>query len=85
MSEQQPPSDEQPKQGETKSILDFIKPEVAQQLQEMGFSKNVSEKACLFTQSNIEAAVEFLNINKIQISRNQHKLRYPLTNNPKFK
>ena len=46
---------------ETKSILDFIKPEVAQQLQEMGFSKNVSEKACLFTQSNIEQAVEWIN------------------------
>ena len=46
---------------QTKSILDFIKPEVAQQLQEMGFSKNVSEKACLFTQSNIEQAVEWIN------------------------
>ena len=45
---------------ETKSISDFIKPEVAQQLQEMGFSKNVSEKACLFTQSNIERAVEWI-------------------------
>ena len=45
---------------ETKSITDFIKPEVAQQLQEMGFSKNVSEKACLFTQSNIERAVEWI-------------------------
>ena len=64
MSEQQPPSDEQPKQEEvkteTKSILDFIKPEVAQQLQDMGFSKNVSEKACLFTNSNIEQAVEWI-------------------------
>ena len=45
---------------ETKSITDFIKPEVAQQLQDMGFSKNVSEKACLFTQSNIERAVEWI-------------------------
>jgi hypothetical protein len=64
MSEQQPPSDGQPQQGEvkteTKSILDFIKPEVAQQLQEMGFSKNVSEKACLFTNSNIEQAIEWI-------------------------
>ena len=64
MSEQQPPSDEQPKQEEvkteTKSILDFIKPEVAQQLQDMGFSKNVSEKACLFTNSNIEQAIEWI-------------------------
>ena len=57
-SSQEPPKEE-PK-IEKKSILDFIKPEVAQQLQDMGFSKNVSEKACLFTQSNIEAAVEWI-------------------------
>ena len=50
---------EEPK-TQTKSILDFIKPEVAQQLQEMGFSKNVSEKACLFTNSNIEQAIEWI-------------------------
>ena len=61
-----PPQQEEPKnpeeiKTEKKSILDFIKPEVAQQLQEMGFSKNVSEKACLFTQSNIERAVEWIN------------------------
>ena len=57
------PSEEPPKEEqkiEKKSILDFIKPEVAQQLQDMGFSKNVSEKACLFTQSNLEAAVEWI-------------------------
>jgi hypothetical protein len=53
-----PPQEE--KKLEKKSILDFIKPEIAQQLQEMGFSKNVSEKACLFTQSNIEQAVEWI-------------------------
>jgi len=53
-----PPQEE--KKVEKKSILDFIKPEIAQQLQEMGFSKNVSEKACLFTQSNIEQAVEWI-------------------------
>ena len=56
--EGQPPQEE-PK-TQTKSILDFIKPEVAQQLQEMGFSKNVSEKACLFTNSNIEQAIEWI-------------------------
>ena len=56
--EDQKSQEEPPKQ--TKSILDFIKPEVAQQLQEIGFSKNVSEKACLFTQSNIEQAVEWI-------------------------
>ena len=58
MSEQ-PPNQEEPKK-ETKSILEFIKPEVATQLQEMGFSKNVSEKACLFTNSNIEQAIEWI-------------------------
>jgi len=60
----QPPQEEQKPQEEvkkeTKSILDFIKPEVAQQLQDMGFSKNVAEKACLFTNSNIEQAVEWI-------------------------
>ena len=71
MSEQQqqpenpPPSEQdqvpnEEKKVEKKSILDFINPEVAKQLQEMGFSKNVSEKACLFTQSNIERAVEWI-------------------------
>ena len=59
--EQNPnPQPEEEKKLEKKSILDFIKPEVAQQLQEMGFSKNVSEKACLFTQSNVERAVEWI-------------------------
>ena len=61
-SSQEPPKEE-PK-IEKKSILDFIKPEVAQQLQDMGFSKNVSEKACLFTQSNIEAAVEWISVHQ---------------------
>ena len=55
-----PKGDEQEIKKETKSILDFIKPEVALQLQDMGFSKNGSEKACLFTQSNIEQAVEWI-------------------------
>ena len=54
------PKPEEEKKLEKKSILDFIKPEVAQQLQDMGFSKNVSEKACLFTQSNVERAVEWI-------------------------
>ena len=57
--ENQNPSTEE-KKLEKKSILDFIKPEVAQQLQEMGFSKNVSEKACLFTQSNMDQALEWI-------------------------
>lgn len=63
-SEQNQPPQEEPKEEEKKtkqvSILDLIKPEVAQQLQEMGFSKNVSEKACLFTNSNLEQAVEWI-------------------------
>ena len=45
---------------EKKSILDFINPEAAKSLQEMGFSKNVSEKACLFTQSNVDQALEWI-------------------------
>jgi len=53
------PKEEIPK--EKKSIKDFIKPEVAQQLQDMGFSKNVSEKACLFSGSVIEGAIEWIN------------------------
>ena len=60
----QPPKEEQP-QGEEpkvekKSILDFINPESVKQLEEMGFSKNVSEKACLFCQSNIEQAIAWI-------------------------
>ena len=50
---------EEPK-VEKKSILDFINPEVAKQLQEMGFSKNVAEKACLFSQSDVAQAVGWI-------------------------
>ena len=60
---QVPPEDAKPQEEpkvEKKSILDFINPEVAKQLQEMGFSKNVAEKACLFSQSNIEQAVGWI-------------------------
>ena len=53
------PQEQQPKTVQ-KKITDLINVEVAKQLQEMGFSKNVSEKACLFTQSNIEQAVEWI-------------------------
>lgn len=45
---------------ETESITKYIKIEVAQQLMEMGFSKNASEKACLFTSSNLEQAIEWI-------------------------
>ena len=61
--EPNPNPQEEPKL-EKKSILDFIKPEIAQQLQDMGFSKNVAEKACLFTQSNIEQAVEWISVHQ---------------------
>ena len=61
MSENQQPEEKKEEiKVEKKSILDFIKPEVAKQLQDMGYSKNVSEKACLFTQSNIEQAIEWI-------------------------
>ena len=53
------PQGEEPKKVQ-KKITDLINVEVAKQLQDMGFSKNVSEKACLFTQSNIEQAVEWI-------------------------
>ncbi len=60
---QVPPEDAKPQEEpkvEKKSILDFINPEVAKQLQEMGFSKNVAEKACLFSQSDIPRAVGWI-------------------------
>ena len=81
--EQNPNTSPEEKKLEKKSILDFIKPEVAQQLQDMGFSKNVSEKACLFTNSNIEQAVEWISAHQddpdfeepaqIQVSAEQPK------------
>ena len=60
---QVPPEDAKPQEEpkvEKKSILDFINPEVAKQLQEMGFSKNVAEKACLFSQSDVGQAVGWI-------------------------
>jgi uncharacterized UBP type Zn finger protein len=45
---------------EGKSIGEYVKPEVVNQLMEMGFSKNVSEKACFFNQSNLENAVNWI-------------------------
>ena len=63
-NQEQVPNTSEEKKLEKKSILDFIKPEVAQQLQEMGFSKNVSEKACLFSQSNLEQAVEWISVHQ---------------------
>lgn len=48
------------KEPEGESILKYIKPEISQQLQEMGFSKNVSEKACFFNQNILEKAIEWI-------------------------
>jgi hypothetical protein len=45
-------------QGE--SISGYVKQEVVSQLVEMGFSKNVSEKACFFNQSILEKSIEWI-------------------------
>ena len=41
-------------------ISTLINMETAKSLQAMGYSKNVSEKACLFSQSNIDAALDWI-------------------------
>ena len=48
------------KEPETEPITKYIKIEVAKQLQEMGYSKNVSEKACLYTTSNLDNALDWI-------------------------
>ena len=48
------------KEPETEPITKYIKIEVAKQLQEMGYSKNVSEKACLYTNSNLDNALDWI-------------------------
>ena len=48
------------KEPETEPITKYIKLEVAKQLQEMGYSKNVSEKACLYTNSNLDNALDWI-------------------------
>ena len=48
------------KEPETEPITKYIKIEVAKQLQEMGYSKNVSEKACLYTNSNLDSALDWI-------------------------
>ena len=48
------------KEPETEPITKYIKIEVASQLQEMGYSKNVSEKACLYTNSNLDSALDWI-------------------------
>lgn len=49
---------EQLEEGE--SISNYVKQEVSGQLIEMGFSKNVAEKACFFTQNILEKAIEWI-------------------------
>ena len=62
----QPPQDKKDapntseKEPETEPITKYIKIEVAKQLQEMGYSKNVSEKACLYTNSNLDNALDWI-------------------------
>jgi uncharacterized UBP type Zn finger protein len=45
---------------EGESITSYVNQEVSKQLIEMGFSKNVSEKACFFNQNILEKAVEWI-------------------------
>ena len=58
-TENQPPSQTET-QPEGKSITEYVKSEVVSQIMEMGFSKNVSEKACFFNQSNLENAINWI-------------------------
>ena len=48
------------KEVEKQDISKFINMETAKTLQQMGYSKNVSEKACLFSQSNIDKALDWI-------------------------
>ena len=59
ITSQNPPADKE-KEPETESISKYINLEVAKQLQEMGYSKNVSEKACLFSGSILDKALDWI-------------------------
>jgi uncharacterized UBP type Zn finger protein len=50
----------EPQQQEGDSITGYVKQDTVSQLMEMGFSKNVSEKACFFNQSNLEKSIEWI-------------------------
>ena len=52
--------DQKPTEPEGKSITEYVKAEVVNQLIEMGFSKNVSEKACFFNQNVLENAINWI-------------------------
>jgi uncharacterized UBP type Zn finger protein len=58
--ENKQPEQNAPTQSEGKSITEYVKADVVTQLMEMGFSKAVSEKACFFTQSILEKALEWI-------------------------
>lgn len=45
---------------EGESISGLVNQDVAKQLIEMGFSKNVAEKACFMNKSNLEASIEWI-------------------------
>jgi uncharacterized UBP type Zn finger protein len=45
---------------EGESISSYVKQDIVAQLIEMGFSKNVAEKACFFNQSILEKSIEWI-------------------------
>lgn len=47
-------------QPEGKSISEYVNQDVVKQIVEMGFSKNVAEKACFFNKSVLENAIEWI-------------------------
>lgn len=55
-----PSEENKPKEPEGQPIGEHVKQDIVTQLIEMGFSKNVSEKACFFNQSVLESAVNWI-------------------------
>jgi len=49
----------QPEEPKGEPISKYVKSEVANQLIEMGYSKNVAEKACFFNNNIVEKAIEW--------------------------
>ena len=56
----EPKPTEETKQKDGESISGYVKAEVLQQLIEMGFSKNASEKALFFNKSNLEQSFQWI-------------------------
>ena len=50
----------QGEENEGKAISEYVNQEVVKQIIEMGFSKNVAEKACFFNQSILEHAINWI-------------------------